>query len=125
MSEEKTGQDKLFDALTTKGTAFTDAERHEYGLLGLLPTAVKTLEQQAEHCWNEFSTRREGLDQHIYLRALQERNETLFYRVLLTTSPRPCRSCTPRPSVRPASASARFTGGRGDCLCPTRSGPPP
>ena len=82
MSEEKTGQEKLFDALTTKGTAFTDAERHEYGLLGLLPTAVKTLEQQTEHCWNEFSTRREGLDQHIYLRALQERNETLFYRVL-------------------------------------------
>jgi malate dehydrogenase (oxaloacetate-decarboxylating) len=82
MSEEKTGQTKLFDALTTKGTAFTDAERHKYGLLGLLPTAVKTLEQQAEHCWHEFSTRREGLDQHIYLRALQERNETLFYRVL-------------------------------------------
>src|SRR6202171_3808404 len=77
-----TGQAKLFDALTTKGTAFTDAERHEYGLLGLLPTAVRTLEQQAEHCWNAFSTRREGLDQHIYLRALQERNETLFYRVL-------------------------------------------
>jgi malate dehydrogenase (oxaloacetate-decarboxylating) len=82
MSEETTGQAKLFDALTTKGTAFTDAERHKYGLLGLLPTAVKTLEQQTEHCWNEFSTRREGLDQHIYLRALQERNETLFYRVL-------------------------------------------
>jgi malate dehydrogenase (oxaloacetate-decarboxylating) len=82
MSEEKTGQAKLFDALTTKGTAFTDEERHKYGLLGLLPTAVKTLEQQADHCWHEFSTRREGLDQHIYLRALQERNETLFYRVL-------------------------------------------
>ena len=82
MSEEKTGQAKLFDALTTKGTAFTDAERHKYGLLGLLPTAEKTLDQQAEHCWHEFSTRREGLDQHIYLRALQDRNETLFYRVL-------------------------------------------
>jgi malate dehydrogenase (oxaloacetate-decarboxylating) len=82
LSEEKRGHAKLFDALTTKGTAFTDAERHKYGLLGLLPTAVKTLEQQADHCWHEFCTRREGLDQHIYLRALQERNETLFYRVL-------------------------------------------
>ena len=82
MSEEMTGQSKLFDALTTKGTAFTDAERHQYGLLGLLPTAVKTLEQQADHCWNEFSTRRNDLDKHIYLRALQDRNETLFYRVL-------------------------------------------
>jgi len=52
LSEEKTGHAKLFDALTTKGTAFTDAERHKYRLLGLLPTAVKTLEQQAEHCWH-------------------------------------------------------------------------
>ena len=82
MSEEMTGQAKLFDALTTKGTAFTHAERHEYGLLGLLPIAVKTLDQQVEHCWNEFSTRRNDLDKHIYLRALQDRNETLFYRVL-------------------------------------------
>lgn len=82
MSEEKKGQALLFDALTTKGTAFTRAERIEFGLLGLLPTAEKTLAQQVEHCWREFSTRREGLDKHIYLRALQDRNETLFYRVL-------------------------------------------
>ena len=82
MHEEKRGPALLFDALTTKGTAFTRAERIEFGLLGLLPTAEKTLAQQTEHCWHEFSTRREGLDQHIYLRALQDRNETLFYRVL-------------------------------------------
>ena len=82
MSEAKTGQDKLFDALTTKGTAFTHAERREFGLLGLLPIAEKTIEQQVEHCWNEFSTRRHELDKHIYLRALQDRNETLFYRLL-------------------------------------------
>ncbi len=82
MPEELTGQAKLFDALTTKGTAFTHEERSRYGLLGLLPTAEKTLDQQAEHCWHEFSTRRDDLDKHIYLRALQDRNETLFYRVL-------------------------------------------
>lgn len=82
MPSEKRGQAALFDALTTKGTAFSEAERREYGLLGLLPTAVKTLEQQAAHCWHEFSTRRDDLDKHIYLRALQDRNETLFYRVL-------------------------------------------
>jgi malate dehydrogenase (oxaloacetate-decarboxylating) len=82
MSMQKRGQALLFDALTTKGTAFTRDERLESGLLGLLPIAEKTLAQQAEHCWNEFSTRREGLDKHIYLRALQDRNETLFYRVL-------------------------------------------
>lgn len=82
MSEAKTGQDLLFNALTTKGTAYTHAERRKYGLLGLLPTAEKTLEQQVQHSYNEFSTRREGLDRHIYLRALQDRNETLFYRLL-------------------------------------------
>jgi malate dehydrogenase (oxaloacetate-decarboxylating) len=82
MPDEKRGQAALFDALTTKGTAFSAAERRKYGLLGLLPTVVKTLEQQAAHCWHEFSTRRDDLDKHIYLRALQDRNETLFYRVL-------------------------------------------
>ena len=82
MREQKTGQDLLFDALQTKGTAYTHAERRKYGLLGLLPIAEKTPDQQVEHCWAEFSTRREGLDRHIYLRALQDRNETLFYRVL-------------------------------------------
>ena len=82
MPDEKRGQAALFDALTTKGTAFTEAERRKYGLLGLLPTAVKTLEDQAAHCWHEFCTRHDDLDKHIYLRALQDRNETLFYRVL-------------------------------------------
>jgi malate dehydrogenase (oxaloacetate-decarboxylating) len=83
MSDENRGRARLFDALTTKGTAFTADERHSLGLLGLLPTAVKTLAEQVDHCWHEFSTRRDDLDKHIYLRALQDRNETLFYRVLL------------------------------------------
>jgi malate dehydrogenase (oxaloacetate-decarboxylating) len=82
MADEKRGQAVLFDALTTKGTAFSEAERRKRGLLGLLPTAVKTQDEQAAHCWHEFSTRRDDLDKHIYLRALQDRNETLFYRVL-------------------------------------------
>ncbi len=82
MSDENRGQQRLFDALTTKGTAFTAEERRRLGLLGLLPTVVKTLAEQADHCWHEFSTRRDDLDKHIYLRALQDRNETLFYRLL-------------------------------------------
>jgi malate dehydrogenase (oxaloacetate-decarboxylating) len=80
--DEKRGQAALSDALTTKGTAFSETERRKRGLLGLLPTAVKTQDEQAAHCWHEFSTRRDDLDKHIYLRALQDRNETLFYRVL-------------------------------------------
>src|SRR6201987_4939312 len=82
MPNEKRGQAALVDALKTKGTAFSEAERRKYGLLGLLPTAVKTLEDQAAHCWHEFSTRHDDLDKHIYLRGLQDRNETLVYRVL-------------------------------------------
>jgi malate dehydrogenase (oxaloacetate-decarboxylating) len=82
VSDEKRGQAKLSDALTTKGTAFTLDERRRLGLLGLLPPTVKTLAQQAEHCWYEFSTRPDDLDKHVYLRSLQDRNETLFYRVL-------------------------------------------
>lgn len=82
MSGELSGQAMLFDPLKTKGTAFTREERLKYGLLGLLPTAEKTLDQQVEHSWHEFSTRRDDLDKHIYLRALQDRNETLFYRLL-------------------------------------------
>ena len=82
MPNERRGQACLNDALTTKGTAFSQAERREYGLLGLLPTVVKTMDEQAAHCWHEFSTRQDDLDKHIYLRALQDRNETLFYRVL-------------------------------------------
>ena len=82
MSDARTGQVALFDALTTKGTAFTRAERRQLRLLGLLRPAVKTIEQQVAHCWHEFSSRRDDLDKHMYLRALQDRNETLFYRVL-------------------------------------------
>lgn len=79
---ERRGQDLLFDPLTTKGTAFTHDERRRYGMLGLLPSAVKTIAEQAAHSYAEFSTRRDDLDKHIYLRALQDRNETLFYRLL-------------------------------------------
>lgn len=82
MHVDRRGYARLFDPLLTKGTAYTDDERSRLGLMGLLPTAVKTLDQQVEHCWHEFSTRPTPLDKHAYLRALQDRNETLFYRVL-------------------------------------------
>ncbi|QZA09657.1 NAD-dependent malic enzyme [Mycolicibacter heraklionensis] len=79
---QRRGQALLFDPLTTKGTAFSQDERRELGLLGLLPVAVKTIAEQAAHTYAEFSTRHDDLDKHIYLRALQDRNETLFYRLL-------------------------------------------
>lgn len=79
---QRRGQALLFDPLTTKGTAFSQDERRELGLLGLLPVAVKTIAEQVAHTYAEFSTRHDDLDKHIYLRALQDRNETLFYRLL-------------------------------------------
>ncbi|MBS9532635.1 NAD-dependent malic enzyme [Mycobacterium sp. M1] len=85
MSEQRPrrGQELLLDPLRTKGTAFSQDERREHGMLGLLPAAVKTIADQCEHTYHEFSTRHNDLDRHIYLRALQDRNETLFYRLLL------------------------------------------
>lgn len=79
---QRRGQALLFDPLTTKGTAFSQQERRDLGLLGLLPYAVKTIADQVAHSYAEFSSRQDDLDKHIYLRGLQDRNETLFYRLL-------------------------------------------
>ncbi|WIX78820.1 NAD-dependent malic enzyme [Amycolatopsis carbonis] len=76
------GHERLFDALTTKGTAFTHDERRELGLLGLLPNAEKTIGEQVAHTYQELARRPADLDKHVFLRGLQDRNETLFYRLL-------------------------------------------
>jgi malate dehydrogenase (oxaloacetate-decarboxylating) len=73
----------LQDPLHTKGTAFTLEERRELGLLGLLPTATTTVQEQVSRCWNECSRKVSDIDKHIYLRSLQDRNEVLFYRLLV------------------------------------------
>jgi malate dehydrogenase (oxaloacetate-decarboxylating) len=67
----------------TKGTAYTEEERASLGLLGLLPPQVETLEQQAARAYEAFCTRASDLDKHIYLRALQDTNEVVFYRLLV------------------------------------------
>ncbi|MBL9118907.1 MAG: NAD-dependent malic enzyme [Phycisphaerae bacterium] len=77
------GHALLDNPLRTKGTAYTDEERREFCLLGLLPPQVETLEQQTERAYEAFQTRASPLDKHIYLRALQDTNEVLFYRLLL------------------------------------------
>ncbi|WP_326569311.1 NAD-dependent malic enzyme [Amycolatopsis rhabdoformis] len=76
------GHERLFDPLTTKGTAFTHDERRELGLLGLLPVAEKTIGEQVAHTYSELTNQRTDLDKHVFLRGLQDRNETLFYRLL-------------------------------------------
>lgn len=77
-----TGNFLLECALTNKGTAFTDEERREFGLQGLLPPHVNTLEEQTTRAYQAYQQKTTGLERHIYLRALQDTNETLFYRLV-------------------------------------------
>ncbi len=65
-----------------KGSAFTEGERVAFGLHGLLPPHVGSIEEQLERRYRDFSEKRTELQQHVYLRDLQDRNEVLFYRLL-------------------------------------------
>ena len=65
-----------------KGTAFSDEERARLGLHGLLPPRVESLEEQAGRAYEAYREKRTDLGRHIYLRALQDTNEVLFYRLL-------------------------------------------
>ena len=66
-----------------KGTAFTEEERAKWGLQGLLPPHVETLDQQVSRAYEAYARKTDDLERHIYLRALQDTNEVLFYRLLL------------------------------------------
>jgi len=68
--------------LLNKGTAFTDEERTLFGLHGLLPPQVESLDEQAVRAYDAYRRKDDDLERHIYLRSLQDRNETLFYRLL-------------------------------------------
>lgn len=75
--------DLLRDPILNKGTAFSLQERDEFALHGLIPTTVETLEQQVIRCLDAYSAKENPLEKHIYLRALQDRNEVLFYRFII------------------------------------------
>ena len=66
-----------------KGTAFTEEERSKFGLHGLLPPHVESLEEQLVRAYEAYKRKDDDLERHIYLRALQDTNEVLFYRLLL------------------------------------------
>lgn len=76
------GQMLLDHALLNKGSAFTEEERRKFGLLGLLPPHVSSVEEQLERNLANFLRCSTDLERYIYLVALQDRNETLFYRLL-------------------------------------------
>jgi malate dehydrogenase (oxaloacetate-decarboxylating) len=73
----------LRNPMYTKGTAFTDEERVALGLEGLLPHAVSTLDQQEKRVYANIARKQDALEKYIGLAALQDRNEVLFYRVVV------------------------------------------
>ncbi|GAA3594439.1 oxaloacetate-decarboxylating malate dehydrogenase [Nonomuraea rosea] len=82
MSTSHRGRTVLDDPLRNKGTAFSRAEREALGLAGLLPSAVETIEAQAGRAYAQYRAQPDDLLKHVYLSALQDRNEVLFFRVL-------------------------------------------
>ncbi|ADN75957.1 NAD-dependent malic enzyme [Ferrimonas balearica DSM 9799] len=68
--------------LLNKGSAFSEAERSEFNLTGLVPDAVETIEEQASRAYKQFLAFTNDMDKHVYLRNIQDTNETLFYRLV-------------------------------------------
>ncbi len=76
------GLDVLRDPWINRDTAFSWSEREALGLDGLLPPHVSTIEEQLERVYAEYATLATPLAHNQFLRALQDRNETLFYALL-------------------------------------------
>jgi malate dehydrogenase (oxaloacetate-decarboxylating)(NADP+) len=83
-SEDVRGSALLSDPVRTRGTAFTVEERRQNGLEGLLPHAVESLQRQAERVAQQLDLKLTDLDRYIYLIELADRNETLFYHVVMS-----------------------------------------
>jgi len=79
---DQRGEEVLRDPLTNKGTAFTAAERESLGLDGLVPPAISTIDQQLARVYENFRTKQTPIGRYIYLASLQDRNETLFFRLV-------------------------------------------
>jgi malate dehydrogenase (oxaloacetate-decarboxylating)(NADP+) len=84
MPDHLRGQAMLRDPARNKGTAFTLDERRKYGLEGLLPPAVTTMELQVARRHTEIANLDDDLQKYLVLSDLQARNETLFYAVLMS-----------------------------------------
>lgn len=68
--------------LLNKGSAFTERERKSFNLLGLVPPRYETIEEQVDRAYLQYSSFESPLNKHIFLRAIQDNNETLFYSLL-------------------------------------------
>ncbi len=68
--------------LLNKGTAFSEKERWDFNLTGLIPPRFESIEEQTRRAYMQYSSFSDPINKHIYLRAIQDRNETLFYSLL-------------------------------------------
>ncbi|MGD2217105.1 MAG: NAD-dependent malic enzyme [Gemmatimonadales bacterium] len=76
------GRPVLLNPFTNKGTAFTPEERRSLRLAGLVPPATFTIEEQLPRVYENYEAKTTDLERFIYLASLQDRNETLFFRLV-------------------------------------------
>tara|TARA_B110000305_G_scaffold215912_1_gene253846 strand:- start:15 stop:1703 length:1689 start_codon:yes stop_codon:yes gene_type:complete len=76
------GPSLLETPLLNKGSAFSGRERLNFNLIGLLPPRYENIEEQVKRAYMQYKSFDEAINKHIYLRAVQDNNETLFYRLL-------------------------------------------
>jgi malate dehydrogenase (oxaloacetate-decarboxylating) len=79
---QMTGPDLLHEPFLNKGDAFTTQERATFGLTGLLPEAVTTLDEQVKRAYMQYQQQPDDPRKNIYLNMLQDSNEVLFYKLL-------------------------------------------
>jgi malate dehydrogenase (oxaloacetate-decarboxylating)(NADP+) len=80
---ELTGRALLRDPKHNKSTAFTAEERERFKLRGLLPPNISTMEEQMDRALGNIRRKAFDIERYIFLNALQQRNERLFYRLVL------------------------------------------
>src|SRR5258708_28746309 len=77
-----TGHALLDNPMLNKGSGFSEDERREFGLMGLLPPHVATMDEQLARTYENYKEKETDLERYIFLTSLQDRNETLFYTLL-------------------------------------------
>ncbi len=76
------GPSLLETPLLNKGSAFTSEERLSFNLTGLLPPRYETIDEQVERAYMQYSSFKTDINKHIYLRAIHDNNETLFFKLV-------------------------------------------